>query len=316
MYTALSLHGRARRRKKKGEEDAPQPLERKITYLPQAVTSLDLSTQPGGPDGEDWSLLGSKNGEPFDATARIDCEMLEYALQKGVPHVLSKAAEELDKPVKSKKRKSDVDEADRTSSSQASGKKRKKDAGKENDGVRSSTQRKRIKAKKLDALAESASTAALPSQTHIPSVRPVFRMPPSLDLFQPLEPPQPTPLVVELDSEPEPEPTSDEEGLFVVMMASAIAEEQTRELLLDDDLTYDATPERRQTEVYAHSSELNAAESRPMAEGQDLPKTIRAKRLAHFGKRTETPGESRADYCCVRMRFPERISPILGLVVF
>jgi Holliday junction resolvase YEN1 len=71
----------AKVRKKKTVCEHATSLVRKITFLPQQVTSLDLSTQPGGPDGEDWTTLLSKNGTRFDATARIDCEMLEYALK-------------------------------------------------------------------------------------------------------------------------------------------------------------------------------------------------------------------------------------------
>lgn len=80
-------------RQKKGADSPITPLATRITYLPQTTTSLDLTTQPEGDLGEDWTLIKGVKGAPFDATLRTECQMLPYLLQKGVPQVYQAADE-------------------------------------------------------------------------------------------------------------------------------------------------------------------------------------------------------------------------------
>ena len=68
--------------------------ERKITFDPKFVTSLDLSVQPDGEEGEDWSQFATKSNEPFDPMVPVQCEILECVLQRGAPYVLVATADE------------------------------------------------------------------------------------------------------------------------------------------------------------------------------------------------------------------------------
>lgn len=75
------------KRKEQSADPEPTPLMTKITLLPRSVTNFDISTQPEGPEGEDWSTLGTKPSGPFDPYARIECELLCWTLQRGVPEI-------------------------------------------------------------------------------------------------------------------------------------------------------------------------------------------------------------------------------------
>lgn len=164
----------ARTRKKKDENVAPIVLERKITYLPQSVTSLDLSSAPLGETGEDWTPLAGKDGTPFDAKARTDCEMLEYALQRGVPHVLQKVAEDAVKPPVSKNRKSVAIDLEDDNLDPKPARKRKVSAEKENIEPSTLPRSKAKKAIKPEALVEASN-----EQPQAPRPAPAIRMPPS-----------------------------------------------------------------------------------------------------------------------------------------
>jgi hypothetical protein len=167
------------RKKKKSEGAAPMVLERKITYLPQAVTSLDLSCAPSiGPGEEDWTPLAGKDGSLFDATARTDCEMLEYAFQKGVPDVLQKAVKDAAKPAPSKK-KSFAIQLDNDDLSPKPARKRKASVEKENLEASAQPKSRTKKAKKADALTEVGASGAADAQPKAPRPTPALRMPPT-----------------------------------------------------------------------------------------------------------------------------------------
>jgi holliday junction resolvase YEN1 len=89
-HSLISVELKKIRGKKK--DDAEAPLERKITFLPQPVTKLDLSRQPSREEEEDWSQLATKSEGTFNPFARVECEILECVLQRGVPSVLVGAA--------------------------------------------------------------------------------------------------------------------------------------------------------------------------------------------------------------------------------
>lgn len=83
------------RKRKRDENEDENPIERKITFNPKHVSSLDLTIQPNGEEGEDWSQLETKTDGPFDPAARAECEILECLLERGVPYALKDAAAEL-----------------------------------------------------------------------------------------------------------------------------------------------------------------------------------------------------------------------------
>ncbi|KAF2436066.1 hypothetical protein EJ08DRAFT_603010 [Tothia fuscella] len=69
---------------------------RKITFLPANVTTLPHFDKP--PDDptrqEDWAKKATKAGGPFDPLARVQCEILECILLRGIPHILAKAKDD------------------------------------------------------------------------------------------------------------------------------------------------------------------------------------------------------------------------------
>lgn len=83
------------RKRKLDEGEVEKSIERKITFDPRHVSSLDLTIQPDSEEGEDWSQLETKTDGPFDPTARVDCEVLECVLRRSAPHVLTAVAEEI-----------------------------------------------------------------------------------------------------------------------------------------------------------------------------------------------------------------------------
>ena len=281
----------ARVRKKKDQSDSEPALERKITFLQQQVTALDLSRQPEGSDGEDWTLLQEKNGEVFDARARIDCEMLNFALEKGVPHVLAKAAEEVQKPASSRKRKGDAnvgagdDTLDRPPGPKA--KKRKSSAGKENtDEWRTSTKAAK-KCKGDDVLTEKASS----KPTETPRPQQGFRRPPSLEElgWSPPRSRSPNPLapvqIPRQDRSRESEPTQDEKVLMSIAAMAAGEDEMVAFMMLaaaedEEPVSSEETPvlTALQRKIIA---DLNHNERRG---AQESPEMVRARRLAHFEK--------------------------------
>lgn len=102
--------------RKNKKDNAEKLAERKITFDPKDVSSLDLTIQPSGEEGEDWSHLETKTDGPFDPTARVDSEILERILQRSVPYALTEAAEELKakeaKKTKPKKTTAETDDGE------------------------------------------------------------------------------------------------------------------------------------------------------------------------------------------------------------
>lgn len=96
------------KRKKIVDDQESAVFERKISYLPLHVTTLDMSICP--PD-EDWLSLETKKDGPFFPRNRIEIEVLDCLLEQGIgkenlDNMLAEAAVE---PPKKRKSKDDVD---------------------------------------------------------------------------------------------------------------------------------------------------------------------------------------------------------------
>ncbi|KAK4997284.1 hypothetical protein LTR66_003259, partial [Elasticomyces elasticus] len=72
----------------KRETNEPQ-IELKVTFLPQEVVSIDVTTQP--PE-EDWEVFrDKKSGVLYEPTQRIECELLQCVLRYSLPEVVFNA---------------------------------------------------------------------------------------------------------------------------------------------------------------------------------------------------------------------------------
>ena len=74
-----------RTRKRKEDDETPEKAEVKITFSPIPLVEVDLRQQP--PD-EDWSVLAGKDGNPYDPTQKVECEILTCFVEHGLPNGL------------------------------------------------------------------------------------------------------------------------------------------------------------------------------------------------------------------------------------
>lgn len=167
---------------KEGEEEPPAISEVKIWFSPSSIVDTDLTTCP---EAEDWTKFAAKDGTPHDPLLPVECEMLSYFLEHGLP---KGALVEAPPPARGRKRKGEAGDDNAASPRQKKPMSSQRDTH-ESPGEAKAKKRGRPSKDQADAAADNQKLKQKEKKQAAPSRSPtpppaIFRMPEGLAELQ------------------------------------------------------------------------------------------------------------------------------------